>query len=49
MLARLELKLNADSDITFQMASLFHGALMEKLPQEYANQLHQSQLHPYSK
>lgn len=48
MLARLELKLNADSDITFQMASLFHGALMEKLPQEYANQLHQSQLHPYS-
>lgn len=48
MLAKLELKLQCEEKITYQMTSLFHGALMELLPKEYAEYLHLSQLHPYS-
>lgn len=36
MLAKLELKLKAEQEITYPMASLFHGALIEMLPEEYA-------------
>ena len=31
MLAKLELKLKAEQEITYPMASLFHGALMKSL------------------
>lgn len=48
MLARLELKIKCNQEIVYQMASLFHGALMEMLPKEYAGYLHLSQLHPYT-
>lgn len=48
MLAKLELKLTGESEISYQMASAFHGALMELLPQEYGAQLHESRLHPYT-
>ena len=48
MLAKLELKLQCEEKITYQMTSLFHGALMELLPKDYAEYLHLSQLHPYS-
>lgn len=48
MLAKLELKLKCKEKITYQMSSLFHGALMELLPAEYADYLHTSQLHPYT-
>lgn len=48
MLAKLELKLKAEQEITYPMASLFHGALIEMLPEEYAEYLHLSQLHPYT-
>lgn len=37
MLAKLELKLKCEKELTYQMSSLFHGALMELLPEEYAD------------
>lgn len=48
MVARLELKLKCREALSYQMASLFHGVLMELLPEEYADELHYSQLHPYT-
>ncbi len=48
MPARLEIELKCDARISQTMASLFHGALMELIPTDYAEQLHLSQLHPYS-
>ncbi len=48
MFAKLELKLTGESEISYQMASAFHGALMELLPQEYGGKLHESRLHPYT-
>lgn len=48
MLVRLELKLKSDGEINYQMMTLFHGALIEALPPEYADYLHLSQLHPYT-
>ena len=47
MIGKLELKLACEEELAYQMASLFHGALMELLPSEYADKLHLSQLHPY--
>lgn len=47
MIGKLELKLVCEEELAYQMASLFHGALMELLPSEYADKLHLSQLHPY--
>lgn len=48
MLGRLEMKLESEEEIVYQMATLFHGALMELLPETYATYLHVSQLHPYT-
>ncbi len=48
MFSKLELKLAGDTEISYQMASTFHGALMELLPGEYAEELHESRLHPYT-
>ena len=48
MYSKLEMKLEGASDISNQMASTFHGALMELLPEEYAEKLHESGLHPYT-
>ena len=48
MLGKLELKLRCAEELNYQMASLFHGVLMELIPSEYADYLHLSQLHPYS-
>lgn len=48
MLARLDLKLKCTERLSYQMSSLFHGALMEMLPKEYGEHLHHSQLHPYT-
>ena len=47
MIGKMELKLSCEGEIVYQMVSLFHGVLMEQLPEDYANQLHISQLHPY--
>ena len=47
MLAKLELKLKCEKELTYQMSSLFHGALMELLPEKYADYLHISSLHPH--
>lgn len=48
MLAQLEITLDSDTKLSYQMGSLFHGALMEILPQEDVEILHQSKLHPYT-
>lgn len=48
MLAKLELELECEEVLSYQMSSLFHGVLMELLPSAYAEYLHISQLHPYT-
>ena len=48
MLTRLEMKLKSEGEITYPMVTLFHGALMEIIPEDYASYLHVSQLHPYT-
>ena len=48
MLAELSLHLHADQDIKMWHSSLFQGAMMECVNQDYAQKLHQSELHPYS-
>ncbi|MDO5410704.1 MAG: CRISPR-associated endoribonuclease Cas6 [Lachnospiraceae bacterium] len=48
MLAKLKLELEYKEELSYQMASLFHGALMELLPMEYADYLHKSGLHPFT-
>lgn len=48
MFARLELKIKSDKEINYQMASLFHGVLMECIDTKYAEFLHKSEIHPYT-
>lgn len=48
MLAKLEMELNCEEQLNYQMSSLFHGVLMEQLEEGYAEYLHLSQLHPYT-
>lgn len=48
MLAKIGLELSCTSELSYQMSSMFHGALMELLPADYADYLHISQLHPYT-
>ena len=48
MLTRYEYALNSAGEIHGQMSSLFHGALMERIPGSYASFLHESRMHPYS-
>ena len=48
-LSSLRLRLDVEcAQISYRQGSLFHGAIMEILNSEYADELHQSQLHPYS-
>ena len=47
ILARLEMKLEA-SGLTYHKASDFQGVLFNKIDENYADFLHQQQLHPYS-
>ena len=48
MFGKLEIRIRAEGELNYQMSSLFHGALMELLSEEYAEFLHQSRVHPYS-
>ncbi len=48
MLAKLDITLKCTEKLSYQMSSLFHGALMEQVPDEYGEFLHQSRLHPYT-
>lgn len=48
MIGKLEMKLKSSGRLSYQMGTLFHGALMEMLPKGYADELHHSELHPYS-
>ncbi len=46
----MDLRLKSDGDISWQMASLFHGVLMELIKDDadYADFLHGEGVHPYS-
>ena len=49
MLFRFELVLKCEKEFAnFNMGSLLHGALMEMLPAEYADKLHEDGLKPFS-
>ncbi len=48
MLARIEMKLRCQENLSYYMSSLFHGVLMERLSEEYGDYLHESRLHPYT-
>lgn len=48
MYARLDMTISADQELSYQMASSFHGALMERISPDYADLLHESRLHPYT-
>ncbi len=48
MLAKLKMRLDKKEELSWQMASLFHGMLMELLPEDYAAELHESKRHPYT-
>lgn len=48
MLSRYDFQLEPEGELSYRMSSLFHGALLELLPGEYADFLHQSRLHPYA-
>ena len=48
MITKWDYPIHSEQELSFQMASLFHGAFMEMLSEEYAAMLHQSQLHPYA-
>lgn len=48
MLARLEIQLECKEKLNYQMSSLFQGVLMENIRTTYAEQLHESKLHPYT-
>lgn len=48
VLAKLRMKLDKKDELSWQMASLFHGVLMEQLPEDYAVELHVSKRHPYT-
>lgn len=48
MLSGLELKLGSDKPISSKMVSVFHGAVMELLPSDYAQILHLPELKPYT-
>lgn len=45
---QLELKKNNGQKYNYSMAALLQGILMEKISPDYASQLHESGLHPYS-
>ncbi len=49
MLAKLDIKLDSGENLlSYLMSSSFHGALMKMLPGDYADELHESALHPYT-
>lgn len=48
MPSRMDMTLSGAEQLNYQMASLFHGALMEMLPETYVAELHESMLHPYT-
>ena len=50
ILASLDLAIEPEGQypLTNQKASVFQGILMQEIDADYAEQLHQSQLHPYS-
>ena len=48
MICRIEIFLGPDVRLSYQMGPAFHGAIMEMLPEELCETLHQPIVHPYS-
>lgn len=48
MLSRIEIELDSDRELSYNMSSIFHGALMEQVDRDYCNYLHSCELNPYS-
>lgn len=48
MLAKLEILISSEDSISYNMASLFHGALMACLDTKYVDYLHNCNINPYS-
>ena len=44
----IELEKEKNTNFTIQLSSLFHGILMEKVPFEYGEKMHVSNIRPYS-
>ena len=48
LLAKLTMKLRPTKKLSYNMSSLFQGAIMEMLPRDYGDFLHLSQHKPYT-
>ena len=48
MIGKLEIRLQTDGILNHQMSSVFHGAMMGLLSEEYATFLHESRIHTYT-
>ena len=48
MLSRFEYHLQSEQPLSIHMSSLFHGALMELVDEDFASRVHEQSLHPYS-
>lgn len=48
MLSKLEIEISSDKELSHNMSSIFHGALMEYIDKEYCDYLHSCELNPYS-
>lgn len=48
MISRLEISLKSEARLSYQMGTAFHGALMELIPEDLREMLHESAVHPYS-
>ena len=48
MISRLEISLKSEAQLSYQMGTAFHGALMELIPEDLCEMLHESAVHPYS-
>ncbi|NLD16573.1 MAG: CRISPR-associated endoribonuclease Cas6 [Tissierellia bacterium] len=48
MLSKLEIHFKEDNELHSNMGSLFHGALIENIPNDYATKLHQGGLKPFT-
>ena len=44
----VQCKINGDQEASYNWGSLFHGVLLELLPEDVGEILHQSQLRPFS-
>ena len=48
MLSKLDIEFKTNENINYNIGSLLHGLLMQKIDNEYAGYLHRTSLNPYS-